>query len=140
MKKFTGFIIAVVTLFLCFTLCACSSRYVSHYSATLMIRTNDSNTASVSFDSFRGTYVMHMDSKGADEVFITYEATLGEGNIKVYYDFNDEKLNLFEIETDGLVEDKTETFTSNKTIYIILESESKCKVGNFSFALRKSRE
>lgn len=140
MKKIASVIIAVVTLVLCFTLSACGNKYVSHYSATLMVRTNTSNKASVSFDSFSGTYVMQLKNNSADEVFITYEATLGEGNIKVYYDFNDEKLSLFEIEANGSVDRKTETFTGNKTIYIIIESDGKCNEGSFSFVLEKSEK
>ena len=139
MKKFASVIIAVVTLVLCFTLSACGNKYVSYYSATVMVRTNTSNKASVSFGSFSGTYVIKLKSNGADEVFITYDATLGEGNIKVYYDYNDEKLNLFEIETNGSVDSKTETFTSDKTIYIIIESDGKCSDGSFSFVLEKSQ-
>ena len=140
MKKIASVIIAVVTLVLCFTLSACGNKYVSHYSATLMVRTNTSNKALLSFGSFSGTYVMQLKNNSADEVFITYEATLGEGNIKVYYDFNDEKLNLFEIEANGSVDRKTETFTGNKTIYIIIESDGKCNEGSFSFVLEKSEK
>ncbi len=140
MKKFTGVIIAVIMLVLCFTLSACGNKYVSYYSATMMVKTNTSNKASVSFDSFSGIYVMQLKNKSADEVFITYEATLDVGNIKVYYDFNDEKLNLFEIKTEGIVEGKTETFTGNKTIYIIIESDGKCNSGSFSFVLEKTEK
>lgn len=74
----------------------------------------------------------------ADEVCITYEGMLREGNIKVYYDYNDEKLNLFEIETNGSVDGKTEPFTGNQTIYIIIESDGKCNGGSFSFVLGNS--
>ena len=137
MKKFAGVIIAVATLILCFALCACGSRYASHYSSSSMKEKNTPTNASVSFGSFNGTYVIRLNNKGADEVFITYEATLGEGNIKVYYDFNDEKLDLFEIEADGSVEGKTKAFTGNKTIYVIIESDGKCKDGSFSIALEK---
>ncbi len=137
MKKLASVIIAMVILVSCFTLSACENKYVSHYSAMLMVRENTSNKASVSFDSFSGTLVMHLKNNSSDEVFITYEAKLGEGNIKVYYDFNDEKLNLCEIETNGSVDGKTETFTGNKTIYIIIESDGKCSDGSFSFVLGK---
>ncbi len=140
MKKFASVIIAVVILILCFTLSACGNKYVSTYNAMLMVRTNISNKASVSFGSFSGTYVIKLKNNGADAVFIDYEGTLGEGNIKVYYDFNDEKLNLFDIETDGFVDGKTETFTGNKTIYIIIESIGKCSDGSFSFVLEKSEK
>ncbi len=140
MKKFAGVILAVVTLILCFTLSACGNKYVSRYNATLMVRTNTSNKASVTFDSFSGTYVIKLKNKSADEVFVDYEGALGEGNIKVYYDFNNEKLNLFDIETDGSVDGKTETFTGNKTIYIIIESDGKCNDGSFLFVLEKSEK
>lgn len=140
MKKIAGIIIAVATLVLCFALSACENGYESHYRATMMVRKNTSNEASVSFDSFNGTYVIKLKNDNADEAFITYDATLGEGNIKVYYDFNEEKLNLFELKTNGSVEGKSETFTGNQTIYIIIESEGNCNEGSFSFALEKSEK
>ena len=80
---------------------------------------------------------MKFNGKGTDEVFISYDAELGDGNIKVYYDFNDEKLNLFEIKDGDSIEGKSETFTGNKTIYIIIESDGKCNSGSFSFVLKK---
>ena len=138
MKKITRMVIVAVMLILCFTLSACENKYVSHYSATLMVKKNTTSEASVSFSNFSGIYVIQLKNTGDEKIFITYSATLEEGNIKVYYDFNDEKLNLFEIGTDGSIEGKTEKFTSNKTIYIIIESDGKCKAGSFSFALEKS--
>lgn len=140
MKRIAKAVIAVTMLVLCFTLSACGGKYVSHYSATMMVKTNTSNKATVSFGGFNGTYVMQLKNRNADEVFISYAATLGEGNIKVYYDFNDEKLDLFEIATDGSVEGKTETFTGNKTIYVIIESDGKCDEGSFSFTLEKAEK
>ena len=137
MKKFVSAIIAVAALVLCFTLCACATKYVSHYSSSTMVTTNTSDKASISFGSFSGTYVMKLQNNGADEVSISYEATLGEGKIKVYYDYNDEKLDLFEIGANGSVDSKTEAFTGNKTIYVIIESDGKCKDGSFSFTLKK---
>lgn len=140
MKKIVGIIVALVTLILCFTLSACGNKYSSRYSATLMVRENTSNKASVSFDGFNGTYVIQLKNNDGDEVYITYEATLGEGKINVYYDYSGEKLNLFTLEANGSVSEKTATFTGNKTIYIIIESDGKCKEGNFSFVLEKSEK
>lgn len=105
-----------------------------------MISKNTSDNASVSFAEFSGTYVIKFRNKGDNGAYITYNATLNEGIIKVYYDFNDEKLDLFEIENGGLIEGKTKIFfTGNKTIYIIIESEGKCNTGSFSFALEQVR-
>lgn len=137
MKKFASVIVSVATLVLCFAISACATKYKSHYSASTMVTTNTSDKASVSFGSFSGTYVMKLQNNGADEVCITYKATLGNGNIKVYYDYNDEKLDLFEIATNGSVDSKTQAFTGNKTIYVIIESDGKSNDGSFSFALEK---
>ncbi len=138
MKKVVGVIVAVLALVLCFALSACVTKYSSHYSSTVMVSSNTSKEGSVSFDTFSGTYVMQFRNTGDEKAVITYNASLKEGNIKVYYDFNDEKLDLFEIGTDGSVKGKTEAFTSNKTIYVIIESDGKCSEGSFSFALEKS--
>lgn len=80
---------------------------------------------------------MKFDGKGSDEVRITYQATLAEGNIKVYYDFSEEKLDLFEIGSNGNVNGKTEAFTGSQTIYVIIESDGECSEGSFSVALEK---
>ena len=137
MKKFIGAIIAAAMLVLCFTLSACGDRYHSKYSSGVMTTTSSPTQASVLFDSFSGIYVIKLTNTNDSEVSITYNAKLGEGNIKVYYDFNEEKLDLFEIAADGSVEGKTQTFTGNKIIYVIIESDGKCKEGSFTFALVK---
>ncbi|MDE5602266.1 MAG: hypothetical protein K2J16_07195 [Clostridia bacterium] len=139
MKKFARvIIISAVILVLCLTLCACGNKYKSHYKAFLMTESNTSNSASVSFDTFSGVYVAKLNNSGNDKVVISYNAKLEEGNIKVYYDFDDEKLSLFEIRTDGNVEGKTEAFTGNKIIYVIIEADDECSAGSFSFALEKA--
>lgn len=138
MKKFTSVILAIATFILCFTLSACGSKYSSHYSSSLMVESINPTEASVSFDKFNGTYVIKLTNKGSDEVVISYKATLKEGNITVYYDFNDEKLTMFKIGTNGSFDEKTEAFTGNKTIYIIVQSDGNCNEGSFSFVLEKS--
>ena len=138
MKKFASVIVVVVALVLCFSLAACGDMYVSNFNAKLMVSNNNTHNASISFDTFSGTYVMKFTNNGDDRAFITYNAKLGEGNIKVYYDYNGEKLDLFEIGANGSLDGKTEAFVGNKTIYVIIESDGKCNDGSFSFALEKS--
>ena len=140
MKKFAGVIVAVATLVLCFALSACVNGYASNYSGMAIVTTKTSNEASLSFSTFSGTCVMQLQNKGADEVSVTYEATLEEGSIKVYYDFNGKKLDLFEIGNNGSVEGKTDAFTGKKTIYLIIESDGKCSEGSFLFTLEKSEK
>ena len=140
MKKFARVLISTMTLVLCFALCACGTKYHDHYSSSAMVEKNSDIEASVSFDSFSGTYVIKLRSNGTDEVFITYNATLKDGSVKVYYDYNDEKSDLFEIEAGGSVDSKTEAFIGNKIIYVIIESDGKCGEGSFSFTLEKSQK
>ena len=138
MKKFLSTIIVAMMLVMCFTLSACGDKYTSSYSATLMVRTNTANEASVSFDTFNGTYVMKLKNKGDSEAAITYNIALKEGKIQVYYDYDGTKLHLFEIENDHSTTGKLKAPANSNTIYIIIESESKCSEGNFSFILERT--
>lgn len=140
MKKVVSVIAVAVMIVLCFTLSACGNKYSSKYSATLLVQTNLSTEGSVSFGSFKGTNVIKFKKRGSEEVYITYVASLGEGKINVYYDYNDEKLNLFDISTNGNLEGRTETFSGDKTVYIIIESDGKCEDGRFEFALVKAEK
>ena len=147
MKKIAGAIIAVAMSVLCFTLSACNERYISWYYATGLGATQTSDTASVWFTSFsgyddshEGDYVIKFNGNG-EPVYITYQAQLGEGRIKVYYDYNGEMLDLFQIQGDGYyggyLEGSSEVFTANETIYIIIESPRyfTCFEGSFWFGL-----
>ncbi len=137
MKKFAGVFIAAMMLVLCFTLSACGNKYTSSYSATLMVRANTANEASVSFDTFNGTYVMKLENKGDADTVIAYNVSLEEGNVKVYYDFLGNKVSLFEVGDGDSMEGKIEA-TTGKTIYFIIESDGMCRAGSFSFALEKT--
>lgn len=139
MKKLLGVLVAAMMFVMCCALSACGDKYASNYSATLMVRTNTAEKASVSFDTFNGTCVMKLKNKGGDEAFIAYNITLKEGKISVYYDYDGKKLHLFEIENGDSTTGKLKAPTSDKTIYIIIESDGKCNEGNFSFVLEKSK-
>lgn len=138
MKKFFSVLIAAMMLVMCFTLSACVDKYTSSYTATLMVRTNTANEASVSFDTFKGTYVIKFKNKGDCETFITYNITLKEGKMQVYYDYDGKKLHLFEIENNDSTTGKLKVPASNNTIYIIIESEGKCTEGRCSFILERT--
>lgn len=138
MKKFLDVLIATMMLVVCFTLSACENKYTSSYSATLMVRTNTANEASVSFGTFNGTYVMKLKNKDDSEAFITYNITLKEGKMQVYYDYNGNKMHLFEIENDDSTTGKLKVPANSNTIYIIIESEVKCNAGRFSFVLERT--
>ena len=69
----------------CIVVTACGAPYTSHYSATVLIQSNRSETAWVNFASLKGTLVYKLKVKDEDE-FLRYYGKLGEGNITVYYD------------------------------------------------------
>ncbi len=137
MIKVKEIFILMITLLLCLTLSACKCD-ITAYTATMMVTTNTSNKATLSFGSFKGTYRMHLQSNGDDQVYISYEATLKQGNIKVYCDYNGKKLNLFEIGYNDTKKGRTEVFKGKKTIHITIESDGKCKDGKFSFILERA--
>ena len=139
MKKFASVITVIVMVVLCFALSACGNKYFNKYNSSLMVEEKTENKASVSFDTFSGTYVIKFHNKGSDKVYISYKAALEDGSIKVYYDFNDEKLDLFEIGANGSMEGKTDAFVGDKIVYIVIESDGKCSEGSFSFTLEKSK-
>lgn len=138
MKKFLSALIATLMLVVCFTLSACGDKYTSSYSATLMVRTNTASKASVSFDTFNGTYVMKLKNEDGRKAAITYNIALKEGKIQVYYDYDGNKLHLFEIENNDSTTGKLNVPASDKIIYIIIESEGKCNEGKFSFILERT--
>ncbi len=124
MIKVKGIFILIVTLILCLTLSAFKCD-ITAYTATMMVTTNTSNKATLSFCSFKGSYRMHLQSNGDNQVYISYEATLEQGNIKVYYDYNGKKLNLFEIWSNDTKKGRTEVFKGKKTIHITIDSDGK---------------
>ena len=116
-------------------LCGCG-RYVKSYSATILITSCLGDEASMEFDTFKGTYNFKLRRNGAAEHTLDYEASLAEGEMKVFIGVDGEKEPLFTIK-GGESYDETITLDSKydneKTIYIILESTGKCVDGDFEF-------
>lgn len=125
----------LVLIFALFILCSCGG-YVKRYSATILITSCHGNEASMEFDTFRGTnyFKLRADSSGAHT--LDYEASLAEGEMKVYVGVGGEKELLFTVQ-GGESYDETITldgkYDNEKTIYIILETTGKCVDGDFEF-------
>lgn len=134
MKKqsFTVLIVTVMALLL-FALSGCN-RYTSHYKAGMLVRTNTTKNASMSFSSFEGSMVFQMRCESADEK-INYSAKIESGSAKVFYDCNGTKTELFTVNSgDDISEIGGEL--QKGTVYIIVEMSETGQDGRFNFEIK----
>ena len=126
---------ALVLFFTLFMLCSCGG-YVKSYAATILITSGHGDEASMKFDTFKGSYNFKLKRDGAAEHTLDLDASLGEGEMNVYIGVGGEKELLLTVK-GGESYDETitlaEKYDTEKTIYIILESEEKCIDGDFAF-------
>lgn len=120
-----------ILLAICLSCLVGCVKYVSHYSALMMVTTNTSKSASISFSSLSGTRSFKLKSDG----HLNYSAKLGEGSATVFYDSNGTKTELFSI--SGGQELQSSTIAVNPgTVYVIVQTDGKCKDGRFSFDVK----
>ena len=126
----------IFALLLTLSIFSSCGGYVKSYSATILITSQIDNEASMEFDTFKGTYNFKFDAKNASDHTLDCEASIAEGEMKVYIGVGGEKELLFTIKGG---ESYNETITLDdkydnaKKIYVILESTDKCKDGDFEF-------
>ena len=126
LSKLTVLLLAAVLLV---AASACDFNF-SSYSAIGLVQSNKSDSAFISFISFKGE--MKFTLKCAEDDVIQYQASLEEGTMTVYIEFDGEKTELFTINSG-------EEFVSSITspgkgkVKIIIKSEDKCKNGSFKF-------
>lgn len=113
-------------------LTACSG-YPSKYKTTMCVRTNDSDSASLSFSTFEGTESFKLSTKESGTT-LKYSAKLDKGTATIYYDDDGTKKELFTIKAGETVDSKIENLNSGK-LYIIFETDGKCEEGKFEFEL-----
>ena len=132
MKKMMPAVVAVMLLLVCLTGCG---KYSSSFSATILVSSNTSGSSYMSFSSFSGTKTFKMNCKSGSDGVLEYSAKLETGSATVYYDDDGTKTELFTIK--GGEEVRTSTVpVSNGTVYVIVETNEKCKEGRFDFAVR----
>ena len=132
MKKAYFILVLILALAI---LCGCGG-YVKSYSATILISSCQGDEASMKFDTFKGTYNFKLKRDGSAEHTLDIEASLAEGEMKVYVGVDGEK-ELLRTVKGGESYDETVTldnkYDGEKTIYVILESTGKCVDGKFEF-------
>ena len=132
MKKIC-FILALVLILA--TLCGCGG-YVKSYSATILITSCYGDRASMEFGTFNGKYNFKLKRDGTAEHTLDLEASLDEGEMKIYVGVDGEK-ELLRTVKGGESCDETipldSKYDDEKAIYVILESTGKCVDGDFEF-------
>ena len=119
-------------------LSATSCDYVSSYKALMFVRQERGDHATISFSKLEGTYVIKLRMKGeGQEGSIQCKASLGEGEINVYYDSLGVKEFLFNLKAGESIDERRGYFESGRTVYIIVETVTPAKEGKISVDLRK---
>lgn len=123
----------LVAMLILICVCFNGCKYVSSYSATICIHSSSSDSGSIQFESLTGTYVFKMKPESTNTLY--YTAKLGSGSLKVYYDNDDEKKELFTLNS-GEAKEFTLTPLKSGTLYVIIETNGKCENGDLSFSLK----
>ena len=123
----------LVAMFILICVCFNGCKYVSSFSATVCIHSSSSDSGSIQFESLTGTYVFKMKPESTNTLY--YTAKLGSGSLKVYYDNDDEKKELFTLNS-GEAKEFTLTPLKSGTLYVIIETNGKCENGDLSFSLK----
>ena len=132
MKKVCLTLLTMLTLGM---LCSCGG-YVKNYSATILITSCQGDEASMEFDTFKGTYNFKLKGKNDSDHTLDCEASLVEGEMKVYIGVDREKELLFTIKGGESYNDTItldDRYDNERVVYIILESTDKCVDGDFEF-------
>ncbi len=133
MKK-ASFILAMVLLIV--SLFGCGSGYVNKYSAIMMQTSCWDDEASMTFANFEGIYHFKLKGENASDHTLECDASLGEGEVKVYVGINGEKELIFTIKGGASYENTIaldDKYDDAKTIYVIIESENYSATGDFEF-------
>ena len=123
----------LVAMFILICVCFNGCKYVSSFSATVCIHSSSSDSGFIQFDSLTGTYVFKMKPESTNTLY--YTAKLGSGSLKVYYDNDDEKKELFTLHS-GESADAFLTPLKSGTLYVIIETDGECENGDLSFSLK----
>lgn len=127
-KRLLSVLLLLATLF---SICSCG-KYVSSYSATILIRGNVGGEVSVRFDSLKGRLCESFRKDKDGEGALSYSASLEEGSLTVYYAVGNGDLEtLFTLSGGESISDVGGYVEGAKgaRIHIVIETDGKCKGG-----------
>lgn len=131
MKKRIGLLITMIIT--AFGLAGCN-KYVSNFTASKHVVSNNSTSASVKFGNFKGTEVFIFKCKSDQPAVIQYSCKVDGGNMTIYYDCDDTKKELCSLKAGEHVNALSEPIKADK-IYLIIEANEKCQSGELNFEL-----
>ena len=126
-------IVLTLVIFLGLLLLSGCRGYVSSYKAILLIRGNTAHSAFMEFNSLQGRMVFTLKEKKNSSGKMKAACKLTSGSAIVYYD-DGLKKELFTIGAGEEVEESFGPFERSK-IYILVETDGKCKEGAFHFEM-----
>ena len=123
----------IISLFAALTLlllASCAS-YKSSYNAILLVHSNTDREASMSFMEFEGTMVFKLKCDVSGR--LSWNGELESGEITVSID-NGGRSELFSASSGDSIRGDGPDLNAG-TVYIIVETNGKCKEGSFSFEI-----
>lgn len=138
MKKGIRIIAGALVIVLCLTGCGfVSSNYVSSYRATMLVRSETSDSARMSFSTFDGRMVFRLRSGGHD--IIRSSIKLESGSATVSYAAGGTKTEWFTVNT-GDEGGNSAGPLEKGTVYVIIETSETCREGSFRFDVEDDGE
>ena len=115
-------------------LTGCGS-YSSSWKATIMVQSNESDSAYMRFSTFEGTMVFKLKPGKGENAKLNYSAKLESGDATIYYDCDGTKKELAHVSAGDDISSSIDDLGDGK-IYIIVESDGQCKEGDFNFDIK----
>lgn len=129
----TALLLSIIILAALACLSSCSA-YSSHYRATMLVQSNTSQKASVSFSTLDGRMVFKMKSKDGSAERMNFSVGLGAGNLKVSVDCAGVKADLLNLKSGDAYSSHLDNIGTG-TVYVIIETDGRCSEGNLNFWL-----
>ena len=125
------------------SLFSCGTRYVSRYSAMMLVRSNAGGKVEVRFSTLDGRLAESFRKKEAGEGALSYTASLEEGELSVSYDAGDGKLlPLFSLKGGESISDVGGYIEGREgaRISIVIDTNGKCKEGKIEIGFYQGGE
>ena len=129
LKRLTRLVAMLPVLFLA----GCGVKYTSSYYALVCSHSSLVSNGKISFKEFKGRFVFKLKRTSDGDGPISYEGSIKEGEVTVFYDVNDTKYDLFSLSGEETASGYSENIERGKYVCIVLQSNGKIKEGKFTF-------
>ncbi len=126
----------VLTILLALSIFTLASCHYSSYSAVLLARQSTKETWNVSFMSFKGRLAQKIVKTTDDNENLSYEASIVNREITLYYEIMGEVKPLFTIKSGESVKDTLTGIKKGTKVYIIIEAPKRVEEGHFNFSVK----